>query len=153
MATSLTTTNPPIGQITNPIGQITTTGGNIGITTGTSTNTAWINGSPLTQINPWQSIPGTSSFIQPEPAKVKFTDTPLTHDYSESEGKTFQHEVAVIKVTRNDEGSIIKSKMVKVFWVETKTQGSIDYAASKDPDVSELEPEDIIIKTLRTIRL
>ena len=153
MTTSLTTPNPPIGQITNPIGQITTTGGNIGITTGTSTNTAWINGSPLTQINPWQSIPGTSSFIQPEPAKVKFTDTPLTHDYSESEGKTFQHEVAVIKVTRNDEGSIIKSKMVKVFWVETKTQGSIDYAASKDPDVSELEPEDIIIKTLRTIRL
>ena len=152
MATSLTT-NPPIGQITNPIGQITTTGGNIGITTGTSTNNAWINGSPLTQINPWQSIPGTSSFIQPEPAKVKFTDTPLTHDYSESEGKTFQHEVAVIKVTRNDEGSIIKSKMVKVFWVETKTQGSIDYAASKDPDVSELEEEDIIIKTLRTIRL
>jgi len=147
MATSLTTTNPPIGQIT-------TSGNNIGITTGTSTNTAWINGSPLTQINPWQSIPGgTSSFIQPEPAKVKFTDTPLTHDYSESEGKTFQHEVAVIKVTRNDEGSIIKSKMVKAFWVETKTQGSIDYAASKDPDVSELEPEDIIIKTLRTIRL
>lgn len=149
MTTSVTS-NLPVGQITNPIGQITTTGGNIGITT---TGASWINGNSLTQINPWQSTPGTSSYIQPEPAKVKFTDTPLTHDYSESEGKTFQHEVAVIKVTRNDEGSIIKSKMVKVFWVETKTQGSIDYAASKDPDVSELEPEDIIIKTLRTIRL
>ena len=71
--TSTTTSSP------NSV-YIPTTGGNIGITTGTSTNTAWINGSPLTQINPWQSIPGTSSFIQPEPAKVKFTDTPLTHD-------------------------------------------------------------------------
>jgi len=135
------------------VGQIFTSGGNTGITTGTTnTGTSWIN-SPLTQINPWQGQT-THSYVQPayEP-KVKFTDTPLTHDYSESEGKTFQHEVAVIKVTRNDEGSIIKSKIVKVFWVETKTQGSIDYAASKDPEVSELEPEDIIIKTLRTIRL
>ena len=43
--------------------------------------------------------------------------------------------------------------MVKVFWVETKTQGSIDYAASKDPEVSEFESEDIIIKTLRTINI
>jgi hypothetical protein len=132
MATSLTTTN-------SPIGQITTTGGNIGIGTSSGNYTV---GTTFT------------GYTQPDyPAKVVFTDTPLTHDYSESEGKTFQHEVAVIKVTRNDEGSIIKSKMVKVFWVETKTQGSIDYAASKDPDVSELEEEDIIIKTLRTIRL
>jgi hypothetical protein len=132
MATSLTTTN-------SPIGQITTTGGNIGIGTSSGNYTV---GTTFT------------GYTQPDyQAKVVFTDTPLTHDYSESEGKTFQHEVAVIKVTRNDEGSIIKSKMVKVFWVETKTQGSIDYAASKDPDVSELEEEDIIIKTLRTIRL
>ena len=123
------------------IGQITTTGGNTGITTGTSTNTAWIN----SQYNGY-----VQSDYSPQ---VKFTDTPITHDYSESDGKTFQHEVAVIKVTRNDSGEIIKSKMVKVFWVETKTQGSIDYAASKDPEVNELEPEDIIIKTLRTIRL
>jgi hypothetical protein len=43
--------------------------------------------------------------------------------------------------------------MVKVFWVETRSQGSIDYAASKDPAVSEFEPNDIIIKTLRTIKL
>ena len=135
-------TNSTINSGISSIGQITTTGGNVGISTGT--NTTWLN----PQYN------GTTGYIQPDyQAKVKFTDTPLTHDYSESEGKTFQHEVAVIKVTRNDEGSIIKSKMVKVFWVETKTQGSIDYAASKDPDVSELEPEDIIIKTLRTIRL
>lgn len=134
----MTTTQSTItaGQLLTS-GQITTTGGNIGIGTGTS-NTAWIN----SQYNGTDYSP-----------KIKFTDTPLTHDYSESEGKTFQHEVAVIKVTRNNEGSIIKSKMVKVFWVETKTQGSIDYAASKDPEVSELEPEDIIIKTLRTIRL
>jgi len=123
---------------TSPVGQITTTGGNIAIGTGTST--AWVNS------NTW----GNGTDYSP---KVTLTDTPLTYEYSESEGKTFQHEVAVIKVTRNDSGEIIKSKMVKVFWVETKTQGSIDYAASKDPEVSELEPEDIIIKTLRTIKL
>lgn len=121
--------------------QIPTTGNNIGISTGAS-NTAWINSQ--------YSGYATTADYQP---KIVIKDTPLTHEYSESEGKTFQHEVAVIKVTRNDEGEIIKSKMVKVFWVETKTQGSIDYAASKDPEVSELEPEDIIIKTLRTIRL
>ena len=135
-------TNSTINSGISSIGQITTTGGNVGISTGT--NTTWLN----PQYN------GTTGYIQPDyQAKVKFTDTPITHDYSESDGKTFQHEVAVIKVTRNDSGEVIKSKMVKVFWVETKTQGSIDYAASKDPDVSELEPEDIIIKTLRTIRL
>jgi hypothetical protein len=126
---------------TSPVGQITTTGGNIAIGTGTST--AWIN-------SPYNGTTYNASDYSP---KVTLTDTPLTHEYSESEGKTFQHEVAVIKVTRNDSGEIIKSKMVKVFWVETKTQGSIDYAASKDPEVSELEPEDIIIKTLRTIKL
>jgi hypothetical protein len=137
-----TSTTSTINGGISSIGQITTTGGNVGI--GTSSSTTWLN----PQYN------GTTGYIQPDyQAKVKFTDTPLTHDYSESEGKTFQHEVAVIKVTRNDSGEVIKSKMVKVFWVETKTQGSIDYAASKDPDVSELEPEDIIIKTLRTIRL
>ena len=134
MATSLTTPNPPIGQIT-------TTGGNI--TVGTGINTAWVN-------SPYNGTTYNASDYLP---KVTLTDTPLTYEYSESEGKTFQHEIAVIKVTRNDSGEIIKSKMIKVFWVETKTQGSIDYAASKDPEVSELEPEDIIIKTLRTIRL
>lgn len=136
MSTLITAT--PTNSGISSIGQITTTGGNIGIGTGTST--AWVNS------NTWTN--GTDYSPQ-----VKFTDTPITHDYSESDGKTFQHEVAVIKVTRNDSGEIIKSKMVKVFWVETKTQGSIDYAASKDPEVNELEPEDIIIKTLRTIRL
>jgi hypothetical protein len=85
--------------------------------------------------------------------KIVITDCPLTYDSNHSDGNTYQHEVAAIQVTRNDEGEIIKSKMIKVFWVETRSQGSIDYAASKDPAVSEFEPNDIIIKTLRTIRL
>jgi hypothetical protein len=38
-------------------------------------------------------------------------------------------------------------------WIETKYGGSIDFAASKDPEVEKFEPEDIIIKTLRTIEL
>jgi len=38
-------------------------------------------------------------------------------------------------------------------WVETLNQGSIDYAASKDPEVSKLKSNEIIIKTLRTIKL
>jgi len=80
-------------------------------------------------------------------------DCPLTYDSNHSDGNTYQHEVAAIQVTRNDDGEIIKSKMIKVFWVETRSQGSIDYAASKDPAVSEFEPNDIIIKTLRTIKL
>jgi hypothetical protein len=87
------------------------------------------------------------------PAAFVISDNPITYDSKYSDGNTYQHEVAVIKITRNDSGEVIKSKMVKVFWVETKTQGSIDYAASKDPEVSEFESEDIIIKTLRTINL
>jgi hypothetical protein len=43
--------------------------------------------------------------------------------------------------------------MIKTMWVETLSQGSIDYAASKDPEVSKLKSEEIIIKTLRTIKL
>jgi hypothetical protein len=132
-------TNSTINGGISSIGQITTTGGNIGIGTSSGNYTV-----------------GTSftGYTQPDyQAKVVLIDATITYDSSESDGKSFQHEVAVIKVTRNDSGEVIKSKMVKVFWVETKTQGSIDYAASKDPDVSELEEEDIIIKTLRTIRL
>lgn len=85
--------------------------------------------------------------------KIVITDCPITYDSNHSDGNTYQHEVAAIQVTRNDDGEIIKSKMIKVFWVETRSQGSIDYAASKDPSVSEFEPNDIIIKTLRTIKL
>jgi hypothetical protein len=66
---------------------------------------------------------------------------------------TYQHEVAVLSVTRDDKGKIIRSKMIKTMWVETLSQGSIDYAASKDPEVSKLKSEEIIIKTLRTIKL
>ena len=67
--------------------------------------------------------------------------------------QSYLHEVAVIAITRSPEGYIIKSKMVKTMWVETKDKGSIDFAASKDPEVEKFEPEDIIIKTLRTIKL
>jgi len=78
----------------------------------------------------------------------------LIHDLCEDIiGKSFQHEIAVIKVTRNQDGKIIRSKMIKTFWVETLSQGSIEYAASKDKDVAKFEPEEIIIKTLRTIKL
>ena len=67
--------------------------------------------------------------------------------------QSYLHEVAVIAITRSPEGYVIKSKMVKTMWVETKDKGSIDFAASKDPEVEKFEPEDIIIKTLRTIKL
>jgi hypothetical protein len=70
-----------------------------------------------------------------------------------NDGITYQHEVAVLSVTRDDKGKIIRSKMIKTMWVETLSQGSIDYAASKDPEVSKLKSEEIIIKTLRTIKL
>ena len=123
---------------------ISSTSNNI-INTGISSNTLTSTGT-----NPY--IYGTPIDSLKQPG-VTLTDCSIVYDSKFSDGLTFQHEVAVIKVTRNNEGSIIKSKMVKVFWVETKTQGSIDYAASKDLEVSELEPEDIIIKTLRTIRL
>ena len=100
----------------------------------------------------------TTGTLYPTPSdsyipKMVITDCPITYDSNHSDGNTYQHEVAAIQVTRNDDGEIIKSKMIKVFWVETRSQGSIDYAASKDPAVSEFEPNDIIIKTLRTIRL
>ena len=78
---------------------------------------------------------------------------PITHNSARSTGQTYLHEVAVIAVTRAPEGYIVKSKMVKTMWVETKDGGSIDFAASKDPEVGKFEPEDIIIKTLRTIKL
>ena len=119
-----TSTTSTINGGISSIGQITTTGGNVGI--GTSSGTTWLN----PQYN------GTTGYIQPDyQAKVKFTDTPITHDYSESDGKTFQHEVAVIKVTRNDSGEVIKSKMVNLrplFFIFFKL---------------------MFIKTLRTIRL
>jgi hypothetical protein len=120
-------------------GIITSNAGNVGI--GTSTN--------------WATMPNYSAgtVTQTPPAAFVISDNPITYDSKYSDRNTYQHEVAVIKITRNDSGEVIKSKMVKVFWVETKTQGSIDYAASKDPEVSEFESEDIIIKTLRTINL
>jgi hypothetical protein len=76
----------------------------------------------------------------------------ITHDLG-NDGITYQHEVAVLLVTRNDTGQIIRSKVIKTMWVETLNQGSIDYAASKDPEVSKLKSDEIIIKTLRTIKL
>ena len=120
-------------------GIITSNTGNVGI--GTSTT--------------WATMPNYSAgtVTQTPPAAFVISDNPITYDSKYSDGNTYQHEVAVIKITRNDSGEVIKSKMVKVFWVETKTQGSIDYAASKDPEVSEFESEDIIIKTLRTINI
>lgn len=116
---------------------------NSGITSGTTTSTPYILTSPSTS---------TGVYYSPPPAAV-LKDAPVTYDSDHSDRKTYQHEVAVIKVFRNDSGEVIKSKMIKTMWVETKTQGSIDYAASKDPEVSEYEPEDIIIRTLRTIIL
>jgi hypothetical protein len=94
---------------------------------------------------------GTPFFTPP--AAITLTDNPITYDSKHSDGNTYQHEVAVIQITRNDSGEVIKSKVVKTFWVETRNQGSVDYAASKNPAVSEFEPNDIIIKTLRTIIL
>ena len=79
-------------------------------------------------------------------------DGRIIHDLG-SDSITYQHEVAVLSVTRNDTGQIIRSKVIKTMWVETLNQGSIDYAASKDPEVSKLKSNEIIIKTLRTIKL
>jgi hypothetical protein len=120
--------------------------------TGTSIGTIGVNTG-----NSWTTIPnymaGTITSPEAYTPKIVITDCPLTYDSKHSDGNTYQHEVAAIQVTRDKDGEIIKSKMVKVFWVETRSQGSIDYAASKDPAVSEFEPNDIIIKTLRTIKL
>jgi hypothetical protein len=96
---------------------------------------------------------------------TSYPGTSYTHNHLEINGpiiyrsdtttysQSYLHEVAVIAITRSPEGSIIKSKMVKTMWVETKDGGSIDFAAGKDPEVGKFEPEDIIIKTLRTIKL
>jgi hypothetical protein len=108
---------------------------------GTS-NTVTSTGSPY--------VYGTSTFYENQ-ATITLTGQ-VIHDLGE-DGISFQHEIAVLKVTRNESGKIIKSKMIKTFWVETHNQGSIDYAASKDPEVNKFEPEEIIIKTLRTIKL
>lgn len=119
---------------------------NSSITTGTTAG--------ITTTNPLVFSPSVSTgvYYSPPPA-ILLKDSPLTYDSDHSDRKTYQHEVAVIKVFRNDSGEVTKSKVIKTMWVETKTQGSIDYTASKDPEVSEYEPEDIIIKTLRTIIL
>lgn len=96
---------------------------------------------------------------------TSYLGTSYTHNHLEINGpiiyrgdtttysQSYLHEVAVIAITRSPEGSIIKSKMVKTMWVETKDGGSIDFTAGKDPEVGKFEPEDIIIKTLRTIKL
>lgn len=133
--------------ISNSIASGTSNSITSGITTGTSTG--------ITTTTPYViTSPSISTGVHyiPPPA-LALKDAPVTYDSNHSDRKTYQHEVAVIKVFRNDNGEVIKSKMIKTMWVETKTQGSIDYAASKDPEVSEYEPEDIIIKTLRTIIL
>ena len=138
---------------------ISTTSNNI--STGVSSNTGVLSNtitSNNTNINPYtHGIASpyftTTGILNTNTSAMTLTDSHMTYDSKFSDGLTYQHEVAVIQVTRNDDGEITKSKMVKVFWVETKTQGSIDYAASKDPAVNEFEPNDIIIKTLRTIRL
>lgn len=124
------------------------------LTTNTSNSIASGITGGTTISSPYVFSSGTSTGVHyvPPPALV-LKDAPVTYDSDHSDRKTYQHEVAVIKVFRNDDGEVVKSKMIKTMWVETKTQGSIDYAASKDPEVSEYEPEDIIIKTLRTIVL
>ena len=78
---------------------------------------------------------------------------PIIYNNNTTYSQFYLHEVAVIAITRSPEGYIIKTKMVKTMWIETKYGGSIDFAASKDPEVEKFEPEDIIIKTLRTIEL
>ena len=92
---------------------------------------------------------GTSIIHNPNEINGPLVYNDNTTTYSQS----YLHEVAVIAITRSPEGYIIKSKMVKTMWIETKYGGSIDFAASKDPEVEKFEPEDIIIKTLRTIEL
>jgi len=121
-------------------------------TTGVLSNTITNNTNPYTHgiTSPYFT---TTGILNTATSAMTITDSHMTYDSKYSDGLTYQHEVAVIQVTRNDDGEIIKSKMIKVFWVETRSQGSIDYAASKDPAVNEFEPNDIIIKTLRTIKL
>lgn len=110
--------------------------------------------SGITTINPYTISPSISTTgMYYQPPSIVLKDAPMTYESDHSDRKTYQHEIAVIKIFRNDDGKVIKSEMIKTMWIETKTQGSIDYAASKDPEVSEYEPEDIIIKTLRTIIL
>ena len=135
-------TNPNKPILTNNVSSTTSstgtlTNGNAGILTNSTSPYVWTAGTPT---------------FTPPPA-LSLTDNPITYDSKNSDRLTYQHEVAAIQVTRNENGEIIKSKMIKTFWVETRSQGSIDYAASKDPAVSEFEPNDIIIKTLRTIIL
>jgi hypothetical protein len=93
--------------------------------------------------------------VNPSPPNRLTIESPLIHDLSDNNiiGNSFQHEIAVLKVTRNESGKIIRTKMIKTMWVEALSQGSIEYAASKDPEVNKFEPEEIIIKTLRTIKI
>jgi hypothetical protein len=112
----------------------------IGTSTGTTISNSWYS----------------SNNIQPTYITPSFSDLNVDGRVIHELGNddiTYQHEVAVLSVTRDDKGKIIRSKMIKTMWVETLSQGSIDYAASKDPEVSELKSEEIIIKTLRTIKL
>lgn len=145
-----TLTNTPVSHSINLNGQ--TSNYSQGISQSPSIGTIGVNIG-----NSWIPIPsyssGTTSPIDPIKPGLVITDCSITYDSKHSDGNTYQHEVAAIQITRNKDGEIIKSKIIKVFWVETRTQGSIDYAASKDPSVSEFEPNDIIIKTLRTIKL
>lgn len=140
-----------MAQVSNSISPVSISGsnssllglsGNIltGISTGTSTSTV---------TTPYYN---TNTIYFPTESEVNFP-RPLIYDFGDGDGLTFLHEIAVIKVTRNDNMKIISSKMIKIFWVETHSQESIEFAASKDPEVAKFEPNEIIIKTLRTIKL
>ena len=120
---------------------------NTSVTTSTTSgNSSLVSGTT----NPYiYTTTGTINTTTPAAVSI---NGPLTHQLG-NDGISYQHEIAVLKVTRSESGLIIRSKMIKTFWVETLTQGSIEYAASKDSEVSKFEPEEIIIKTLRTIKL
>jgi hypothetical protein len=118
----------------------------------TSVTTSTMSGNSSTILTNSSLISGTTNpHIYTPPAAMSING-PLTHQLG-NDGISYQHEIAVLKVTRSESGLIIRSKMIKTFWVETLTQGSIEYAASKDSEISKFEPEEIIIKTLRTIKL
>ena len=92
-------------------------------------------------------------YISPytSPASPLFPNTILSSTTlnSNNMNKLQQHQVAVFKITRNEDNEIISAKFLKEMWIETKDT-SVEFEVARDKDLSKYEASDLSIKIIHT---
>ena len=118
--------------LTDGISTISTTGAYLS----SNTVTDWVT--PNSPYSPF-TVPSTGTIISNATTTLN----------SNNMNKLKQHQVAVFKITRNEDNEIISAKFLKEMWIETKDT-SVEFEVARDKDLSKYEASDLSIKIIHT---